>query len=1090
MTKLPNKTMEVISTVGTLFRTETCPGDKPRIWFESLNSSFPPLVKLTVLPRQTAEVAKATCHVRVWDERMLLTKSSGSWVDDERISKLLQSGMGYPVGGAVLGSIAEFRSASFSLAAPRKHMHPELAKCFKRRHSPYRNHAAQLTNQIVFNRNLLFQVDNPKLISDENKYGLQYEIVIPTSGGRWIAGANCYGGDMGLWSAFSEPLVVDQSIRLELAGVAQMNLLEVARVVATVSFASHTRERQCFQMHLRFHVDERIVRLTGSQNYTKCVCSDDDKLSFATTISPIRPHESSVIWTELFSDSSLSSCPVFLERPTTFWQFEKYTRLHTASHRIRIKLDQTLESTQGFLVCSDWLEYDDKEQNIHLSLPNIPNAMHRRPVRLYTSYSTSVTGPLLEYFKTIHNRPLITAYHHLTIVSVGIHLLETLREVNHNTLAEHPILRSNELYSAVWTSVEALSLYRCSPYYAAYYAETCQSPDYELTLAALRTFNRLCRSTVGWVVKKLNNIATFHVWEIVQFLRSAQNKEGCFSGSRNKNQSDLSLSALVYISIKENLQPLPIWLEHLNEQKIVLYRLESCILRLYERDLYTPSVRLYTHKTKTLANLVYALYLINPKTIALENTISHLQRRAIVRDLRAGEVNRIRETHWEDSSAGQNDSMLINMHIYKTIAHLHNRLDSLYAIVRWVVNQQNIFGEFSKPRELFYGSEILFDFARRIEHELTSQPDPHSSIRVTLRSSDGQIQSMKLNSTDLRVARLHMVDWMPAQDQSLIVSINSSKLEYGQCLLGKIAYLFSVETAMESTQNHFNLNISSHQPDCQTAQIDVCLKKNARPIQVFLKPQSGWHLSEGQQEELIDWLKRRTRSRSLIKHIRFEDGHPIWMELGRTTGEMTNNCLQLRYHKVNQIDRAYPAELVASELGNSDRMDRIFYLLSECENETEEYRPLEAPFHQLHFSQCPQLNHTWSDENLGAEILENRLKAMCEQSVVMMEMEENRENVHIHEIDKFGSRTSRKVTLAPDSIGCFQLSMHNRFLLPSHTLYEINPDASQLDVRMAQTDPNRFELFVLNSTGSRFNRSMLESLECRNLIILYDLWNS
>ncbi|KAF6769434.1 hypothetical protein AHF37_12744, partial [Paragonimus kellicotti] len=640
MIKLPNGTMEVVSTVGTLFRTETCPGEQPRIWFESLNRSFPSLVKLTVLPRQTVEAARATCHVRVWDERMLLTKAPGSWVDDERISKLLQSGLGYPVGGAVLGSIAEFRSASFSLAASRKHMHPELAKCFKRRHSPYRNHVTQLTNRIVFNRNLLFQVDNPKLIGDGNKYGLQYEIVIPTSGGRWIAGANCYGGDMGLWSAFSEPLVIDQSIGLELAGVAQMNLLEVARVVATVSFASHTRERQCFHMHLRFHVDERTVRLTGSQNYTKCVCSDDDKLSFATTISPIRPHESTVIWTELFSGSNSSSCPVSLDRPTTFWQFTNHTRLHTASHRIRIKLDQTLESTQGFLVCSDWLEYGDKEQSVHLSLPNLPNSVHRRPVRLYTSYSASVTGPLLEYFETIRERPLTTAYHHLAIISVGVRLLETLLGVNHNTSAEHPILRSNKLYSAVWTSFEALSQYRCSPYYAAYYAETCQSPDYELTLAVLRTFNRLCRSPVEWVVKKLNTLATFHVWKIVQFLRSSQNKEGCFSGSRNKSQSDLSLSALVYISIKENFQPLPIWLEHLNEQKIVLYRLESCILKRYELDLYTPSVRLYTRKTKTLANLVYALYLINPKTVALENIISHLQRRAIIRDLRVGEVNR------------------------------------------------------------------------------------------------------------------------------------------------------------------------------------------------------------------------------------------------------------------------------------------------------------------------------------------------------------------------------------------------------------------------------------------------------------------
>ncbi|KER33163.1 hypothetical protein T265_00864 [Opisthorchis viverrini] len=623
-----NGVIEPISTRGVIRRPEYCPRphEDASVKFNRTHALPGSPVQVVVLPDKSVLDEYAVCHVRVWDERLLAQNEDRQnllYVDAYE-KRFKQNSDGVTSQQVLSGQFYDFHTFGFSLGAMPTDSYGGCDVQRNRKELPEQVVRARTDNWHT--DHVLYEVGTPEVLqnltADEEtlNWGLRYSFTVPQTGYHLRASAFCYGKEKGVWSSMSMPLLIDDAIGFQLTSVASMDLLETTNLQISLFIHGPFQKNNCIIFSIWIKFDERILSFSGPTAFSSpCICNRTVERKFATQFTAKIPEET-LIKAELFLLPQNSGCDT---KPNTadYNQSRSMKPIRTIVRRIRVRPSENPQRTATVLKCFTAPDHSESlPVDIKLPSSEPDDDEHTDFGSTYFSYSGNVVDPILRNFQHYDQKPLLTAHDSLAALSTAIQSLNHLASYNHDP-ATTSQSRATKINSAIHSAFVRLASFKTYPgrlNNSMVYAETGLASDPKLNLLVYRALNHLERSPSARA-PSMTVILRSELDGLFREFNATYPVSDCHSSNSNQTLDEMKLSFLSqwYIALKESSYE-PSYRELLDRNiEATTHHLATCLALFAHREYSQTSGRLERFRTSSLANLAYALSLIEPNLDSL-----------------------------------------------------------------------------------------------------------------------------------------------------------------------------------------------------------------------------------------------------------------------------------------------------------------------------------------------------------------------------------------------------------------------------------------------------------------------------------------
>ncbi|GAA37298.2 delta-like protein 4 [Clonorchis sinensis] len=996
-----NGTIEPISTRGVIRRPEFCPRphEDISIKFDRTHALPGSTVQVVVLSDKSVVDENAVCHVRVWDERLLAQNGGRQnllYVD--AYEKRFKQNSGSVTSQQVLtGQFYDFHTFGFSLGAMPTDSYDG---CNIQRNMKH------LSEQVVRARtdnwhtdHVLYEVGTPEVLQnlttdkDRLNWGLRYSFIVPQTGYHLRASAFCYGEEKGVWSSMSMPLRIDDAIGFQLTSVPGLDLLETANLQISLFIHGPFQENNCVRFFVRTKFDDQIISFSGPTAFSSaCICNRTVERKFTTQFTAEIPGET-LINAELFLLPQNSGCGI---KPNSaeYYQTRSIKPMRTIVKRIRVRPGENPQRTATALKCFTTPDHNESlsvDIKLPSSKPDGKNHSDFGPI--YFSYSENLIDPILRGFQQYEQRPLLTAYDNLAALSTAIQSLNHLAPYHHHpgTTSQSLVTKINSAIHSAFVRLASFKTYPGQLNNSLMYAETGLVSDPKLNLLVYRTLNHLERSPSA----RAPSMTVILRSELDGLFREFNTTYAVSDCHNNRNQTlderGLSFLSQWYIAMKESPYEQS-YRERLDRNiEATTHHLAICLALFAHREHSQSSGRLERFQTSTLANLAYALSLIEPNLDSLTEIIDIVLRRQI--RTRSTVDTSEQEVHWEESiyenderSAEQPANPVeITYHAYMALFNTGKNLTELVPIVRWQLKHLSVFGTVSDPIDSYFIGLQLFTFMRHIGIlNPTGTKRSQSSYEITLAQEDnfsvplmGSFNGSPMSFTQ---GMLTLLDGPSefVQGMNFTVAPRVSSTGCFSATVTQISCRSSDSIRVNSSTDGFTLSIEESKNKVSNplgAQVAVCLNSSLNEsLQLTVRGQTGWELQSIPESDSF--------STSVVSDT---EGNVVRFVL--TTEEYTG-CLEFLYTQTATMLFAHPMKVVA-ESSNPvrSRKTEAFYLLPTSDNPSD-IRPSLSQSHRWTSKQdCHNLSIRPFEYSNAMRNFSGNVTAICKAPVFLFHLQ-------------------------------------------------------------------------------------------------------
>ncbi|KAG5453285.1 hypothetical protein CSKR_114112 [Clonorchis sinensis] len=1065
--------MEPVATHGVIRRTGYCP-QEAAVKFDRHHAIPGATVQLTVKPDTTVLSENAVCHVRVWDERILVEATHRNLLNagtyEKKLSHILKRTRLREATSS--GSFYEFESAGLKLTGLVAEVNETRSECRPWNDDPLPPDFPS-EQRVWYSESILYEVGKIQRIYSESEglertsyQGLQYYFNVPETGQHVRASAFCYGDEKGVWSSTSEPMSIDSDTEFHLIGVSEMDLLETASLKVALSLHSFIIKYDCVGVVVKIRVDDRMLSVSGPQIFSWCVC-DPTVETFVTQVSAKFPG-TTLIQAELFLYTQSPLCGT-LHTPSNYSELRQPKPLRNAIKLLRIRSDQNPEVRLNVLNCFNLPPSNESARTFQLQIDDQPVFGYTASGRTYLSFSSDVADSIMRNLDYIYQTPMVSAYECLCVLSTvgqvlaylvpyytepppkNIHNMvvsssQTLLEAR-NRLSRFRLYRGPGKTLSITEGLDTLDapvpwlFYRAQSNYSLY-TEDGVTVDWKLNLLIYRTLAHIERIKLQWISEAKNYMRS-DITELFYEFQSAYPVPNCHkSDVLSNNETKLSFFSQWYIAAEESRLEKTVFMKENKEMWRTIRRLEVCLALYAHRDLERTKPQISQLKTSTLTSLAYALSLIDPDLKSLKKVIQMIRERQIRTQSKFGQ-----ELHWEDSveettkylPGERANPTEVTYHAYMALYKSGEKFSELIPIIRWQMKHLSVFGTVHNPLESYIITLQVFTFAQHLNRQSKStSKKPRASFQTEWGSEVTQNSNSQAfdQPNDINFGSVQMVD--ESDDRIRLVNLTVIPHENAaQCVLASLTHVYwsPSESPVEERTRNVTLRVrSGRNPlnDQLSAQVTICLhNQTAQAVQLIVKHQTGWEM--GQINKLS------SESPPLSGLVNATEGNRAQFILFRKQSNPTEDpeCLKLDYTLTANMFISHPMSISVEPVTSEARWKmQVSTMLPTCDElfdpDCAKNQSLTQPKHM----KCP-----WRI-NEHAQLVKS-LSTQCSQTIYVLEHSANQTMLQVYSVAKSGVFSMRKVRPSKQLVSCLSNLQPWTILIPQHTEGEQSPEDNQ-----------------------------------------------
>ncbi|OON15893.1 hypothetical protein X801_08299, partial [Opisthorchis viverrini] len=456
------------------------------------------------------------------------------------------------------------------------------------------------------------------------------------------------------------------------------------------------------------------------------------------------------------------------------------------------------------------------------------------------------------------------------------------------------------------------------------YAETGLVSDPKLNILVYRALNHLERSPSARA-PSMTVILRSELDGLFREFNATYPVSDCHSSNSNQTLDEMKLSFLSqwYIALKESSYE-PSYRELLDRNiEATTHHLATCLALFAHREYSQTSGRLERFRTSSLANLAYALSLIEPNLDSLTKILDIVLRRQI--RTRSTVDTSEQEVHWEDENSAENP-VEITYHAYMALFNTRKNLTDLVPIIRWQLKHLSVFGTVSDPIDSYFIGLQLFTFMRHLgtlnpkksQSSYEIRPAQEDNFSVSLM---GAFNGSPMNFTQ---GILTLLDGPSDLLHGLNFTVAPRVPSVG-CFVATVTQISCrlSELPENSSTDGITLSIEKLERNVNNppgAQVAVCLNSSLNEsLHLTVRGQTGWELQSIPESAFV--------STSVVNDT---EGKVVRFVLAT---EQYAGCLEFLYTQTATMRFAHPMKVIAeSSTPVGSRKTEAFYLLPTSDN--------------------------------------------------------------------------------------------------------------------------------------------------------------
>lgn len=755
-------------------------------------------------------------------------------------------------------------------------------------------------------RTIFFTSFRPSELSDaSNLTGAWWTLKVPSVETSWQASVFCYGPQLGLWTDYSNILMVRKPIEFHVTTSRSVRPYEKVVIQSHVQVFPND-QLQCVFLSVHVTVMEQSAGWdqVGPTTHSQCLCGPPYKRDWSSYAQPGILAADGLFKVTLNVIQNAPQCSLTIADLLRTTDHKSVTRSGNIAFLretrfARTRVDQKfLDNWQSTaFLCSPEVSRKSgktKQDQIVFNIPEMQTNFDSNPDQ-YLWISPNLMGSFLRLFELRQNKPLLSGYDHLAMVVSGIHVLNYLVEESKANQFLSGNLRS-KVFHAVATSVYALTELNCTNGMYGALGGNCTQDDpwFESLLYRAMAGVLTCRDQ--WIKKSLEVYVNPIVWYVEKRWARIQNEDGCFSpppstGEDTWRSFRLALTAHRWISLYEHSLIISHWPEEIDIEPI-LSRAQRCLYKEIANEVGNAEL-MAKHPPVVLTLFARALTTANQRSPVSINLVEWIRR---IQKREDSHVQNEILMHW---GSNEEDAIEATTNAYWILRQYSQNLTSLLPVIRWVLTKQDINGDFPGSRDLYFASSLIANYSEWVSLSnlddgllvrIQVHPEGHPARNLQIVSGNSMKQFLRLPRTKRVKVTLNVLRGSPCSVIKLARSAISQRVQ-----LLPASKLATIQRTNKSGCNHVS--------------VSVCLEPTMfrRIAALYIQPQSGWDIDSWTRE----LFTKPKNPFPLVRNAYFDEMDSIHIQLQTRTEHTKGSCFSMNYTQTGIVLNSRPLLVIA-----------------------------------------------------------------------------------------------------------------------------------------------------------------------------------
>ncbi|KAA0184566.1 hypothetical protein FBUS_03740 [Fasciolopsis buskii] len=755
-------------------------------------------------------------------------------------------------------------------------------------------------------RTIFFTSFQPTELSDvSNLTGAWWTLKVPSAEASWQASVFCYGPQLGLWTDYSNILMVRKPIEFRVTTSRSVRPYEKV-VIQSHAQITPTDESQCVFLSVQVTMMEQSVGWDqiGPTTQLQCLCGPPYKRDWSSYAQPGILAADGLFKVTLNVFQNAPQCSLTIADLLRTTDYQSFTRsdnivFFRETRFARIRVDQHfLDNWQSTaFLCSPEMSKTSKktkQDQIVFNVPELQTNFDSNPDQ-YLSISSNLMGSFLRLFELRQNKPLLSGYDHLARVVTGIHVLNYLVEESkvNQLLLEN--LRSKVFHTVV-TSVYALTGLNCTNGMYGALGGNCTQDDPWFESLLYRAMADVLRCRDRWIKKSLEDYVNAIVWYVEKRWARIQNEDGCFSpppstGKDRRRSFRLALTAHRWISLYEHSLITSHWPQEIDIE-LLLSRAQSCLYKEIANEVGNTD-SMTKHPPIVLTLFARALTTADRRSPVSINLVKWIRRIQIRED---SHMQNETLMHW---GSNEDDAIEATTNAYWILRQYSQNLTSFLPVIRWILTKQDINGDFPGPRDLYFASSLIANYSEWVS---LSNVGDGLLVRIQVHPEGHPARNFQIVSGNLMEKFLRL-------PRTKRVKVTLSVLRGSPCFVIKLAQSAISKRVQLLPESKLATIRCTNKSGCNHVSVSVCLEPTMfrRIAALYIQPQSGWDIDSWTRE----LFTKPKNPFPLVRSAYFDEMDNMHILLQTRTEHIKGSCFSMNYTQTSIVLNSRPLLVIA-----------------------------------------------------------------------------------------------------------------------------------------------------------------------------------